>query len=89
VHGYSKQTGHHTPLFSTPQQIESTDHAVKMLLQKGVAANQLVIGSGFYGSLFQVENQYLVELYQPAKFIGMLNYKTYRDSILNNGYELK
>ena len=32
VHGFSKVTGHHTPLYSTPKQVESIDHAVKYLV---------------------------------------------------------
>jgi len=31
INGFSLITGHHTPLYSTPQQIESTDNAVRYL----------------------------------------------------------
>jgi chitinase len=40
INGYSTVTGHHTPLYSTPEQIESTDHAVKYLDSIGVSKNK-------------------------------------------------
>ncbi len=89
VHGYSKKSGHHTPLFSTPEQIESTDHAVKVLLQCGIPANKIIIGAAFYGRFFETENNYPVDLYQPAKFAHSFSYKNILDSIIKNGFEIK
>jgi chitinase len=54
VHGYSTSSGHHTPLYSTPQQIESTNNAVQLLLKKGVPAKKLVIGAAFYGRFLRL-----------------------------------
>ncbi len=90
VHGYSKITGHHTPLFSNSQQIESTDHAVKMLIQQGVERNQIVIGSAFYGRYFRVENINNNGLYQAGYFVKSVSHKFINDSIVNpiNGFEL-
>ncbi len=90
VHGYSKQTGHHTPLYSTSQQIESTDNTVKMLLKRGVAANKLVIGAAVYGRYFQVENTNNNGLYQSGYFFKSVSYKLMNDSIINpaKGFEL-
>ena len=81
VHGYSKNSGHHTPLFSTPQQIESTDHAVKMLLSKNIPADKIVIGAAFYGRLFQAESGFPVDLYEPAHFKDMVGYNDYENII--------
>ena len=48
VNGYSKVTGHHTPLYSTKKEEESTDKAVSNLLKIGIPAGKLVIGAAFY-----------------------------------------
>lgn len=53
VNGYSKVTGHHTPLFSVHQEEESTDRAVQYLLNLGIPANKLVIGSAFYTRVWE------------------------------------
>ncbi len=88
VHGYSKSSGHHTPLYSTPEQIESTDHAVKLLLQAGVPAAQLVIGAAFYGRFFQIDEGYPVDLYEPCHFLHGFSSKDMQDSLsINNGFE--
>ncbi|HRP56464.1 glycosyl hydrolase family 18 protein [Agriterribacter sp.] len=47
VNGYTTVSGHHTPLYSTPQQKESTDHGVQMMLAKGVPADKIVVGAAF------------------------------------------
>ncbi len=90
VHGYSKLSGHHTPLYSTPQQIESTDHAVQQLLKAGVPPNQLVIGAAFYGRFFQIDEGSPVDLYQPCHFSHGFSYKDSGDSLsIKNGFEKK
>jgi chitinase len=90
VHGYSVISGHHTPLYSTPQQIESTDHAVKMLIKAGVPKNMLVIGGAFYGRFFQIEEGSNVDLYMPCKFSHGFSFKNINDSIsAKNGFEIK
>jgi chitinase len=87
VHGYSRISGHHTPLYSTPQQTESTDHAVQLLLKAGVPADKLVIGAAFYGRFFQIENGNDVGLYRPCKFSHGFSYNSIRDSISEkNGF---
>jgi chitinase len=89
VHGYSKVSGHHTPLYSTPKQSESTDHAVQMLLKKGVPANKLVIGAAFYGRFFQIEGDAPVALYQPCHFSHGFSSKFLADSICAaNGFSV-
>jgi chitinase len=88
VHGYSTTSGHHTPLYSTPQQTESTDHAVQLLLQAGVPAEQLVIGAAFYGRFFKIEQGNPVDLYEPCKFSHGFSSKYMEDSLTkNNGFE--
>lgn len=90
VHGYSTTSGHHTPLYSTPAQIESTDHAVQMLLKAGVPADQIVIGAAFYGRFFQIDDGHPVDLYQPGHFSHGFSYKDSGDSLsVKNGFEKK
>jgi chitinase len=88
VHGYSTTSGHHTPLYSTPQQTESTDHAVQLLLQEGVPAGHLVIGAAFYGRFFKIEAGNPVDLYKPCVFSHGFSSKYMEDSLaINNGFE--
>ena len=68
VHGYSTVTGHHTPLYSTPEQKESTDHAVNWLLSIGVPSHKLVIGAAFYARVFEGVENINNGLYQSCTF---------------------
>ncbi|MBL7766418.1 MAG: glycoside hydrolase family 18 protein [Chitinophagaceae bacterium] len=87
VHGFSKTSGHHTPLYSTPQQIESTDHAVQMLLKAGVPANKLVIGAAFYGRFFKIDDGHTTGLYQACHFSHGFSHKNMYDSLSEkNGF---
>ena len=74
VHGFSATSGHHTPLYSTPQQQESTDHAVQLLLEKGIPPQQLVIGAACYGRFFEMTSD-SIGLYQPCKFVRGFSHK--------------
>ena len=68
VGGYSKVTGHHTPLYSTPQNEGSVDAGVRLLEQHGVPAKKIVVGAAFYGRMFENAQDSLNGLYQQAKF---------------------
>ncbi|WP_266368561.1 glycoside hydrolase family 18 protein [Tellurirhabdus rosea] len=68
VHGFSTATGHHTPLYSTPEQRESTDAAVQALLAKGVPARKLVIGAAFYTRMWEGVAPTNNGRYQPGTF---------------------
>lgn len=68
VNGYSGTTGHHTALYSTAQQKESADNAIKALLQKGVPAGKIVIGAAFYGRVWEGVPAEKNGLYQKGKF---------------------
>ncbi len=68
VHGYSTVTGHHTPLYSTAQQKESTDNAVRFLDSISVPRNKMVIGAAFYARIFENVTDENNGLYQTTKF---------------------
>ncbi len=68
INGYATETGHHTALYSTPHQAESTDNAVKYLLAAGVPSRKIIIGAAFYARVWEnvpAENH---GLYQSGKF---------------------
>lgn len=87
VNGNSTITGHHTPLYATPQQIESIDHAVRYLDSVGVPKNKMIIGAAFYGRVFDVEQDTLHGLYQKGKFNKGISYKDLnKDSLQKQGF---
>lgn len=87
VHGYSKISGHHTPLYSTPQQKESGDNAVTRLIQAGVPANKIILGAAFYGRMFEVSDTTNNGLYLPANFYHGISYSRLFDSVsTSNGF---
>ncbi|MDE3249879.1 MAG: glycoside hydrolase [Bacteroidota bacterium] len=87
VSGFSTISGHHTPLYSTEKQKESTDHGVQMMLAAGVPANKIVIGAAFYGRLFSVNDTINNGLYLPGKFEHGFSYSRIADTLSNaNGF---
>jgi chitinase len=75
VSGYDTISGHHTPLYSTPQQVESTDHAVQYLESIGVPASKLAIGVAFYARIFKDVDSINDGLYRPCRFWRGVSYK--------------
>ncbi len=75
VNGYATVTGHHTPLYSTSQQVESTDHAVRYLDSIGVPPYKLVIGMAFYGRIFKDVDSLNHGLYRPCEFMRGVSYR--------------
>lgn len=69
VGGYSKVTGHHTPLYSTAMQERSADQAINALINVGVDKNKIVVGAAFYGRMWENVQDSLNGLYQQGKFI--------------------
>lgn len=68
VNGYSLVTGHHTPLYSTPQNMLSVDWGVTQLLNFGVPKEKIVIGAAFYGRVWENVPDSNNGLYQSGKF---------------------
>ena len=88
VNGNSKQTGHLTSLYSTPDQQESTDHSVMLLDSIGVPMNKVVIGIAFYARTFNKVDDTNHGLYQPGKFSGYVNFKDIDDKLgKSSGFE--
>lgn len=81
VNGYSTTTGHHTPLYSTPQQVPSVDNGVRFLDSVGVAPGKIVIGAAFYARVFGGVPSQKQGLAQAGKFKQTFNYKDFTDSL--------
>src|SRR5687768_14177310 len=81
VNGNSVVTGHHTGLYSSPEQHESTDNAVQYLVKLGIPSNKLVIGAAFYGRIWENVAEKKNGLYQSGKFKKGVNYKNFEQEI--------
>ncbi len=77
VNGATPHTGHHTALYSTPQQKDSTDNAVQFLLRKGVAPEKIVIGAAFYARVWEQVNANNNGLYQAGVHVDGANYNDF------------
>jgi chitinase len=89
VHGASSVSGHHTPLYSTTQQMESTDNGVRRMIAAGVSPAKIVIGAAFYGRLFEVADTLNNGLYRPAHFYHGISNRSFSDTINTaNGFTL-
>jgi chitinase len=75
VNGYATLTGHHTPLYSTPSEVESTDHAVHYLDSIGVPPGKVVIGLAFYARIFRNVDSINNGLYRPCQFFKGASYR--------------
>jgi chitinase len=74
VNGNSVQTGHHTPLFSTPIQEESTHKAVRWLIKHDVPKSKIVIGAAFYARVWENVDTFNDGLYQKGKFLKTVDF---------------
>ncbi len=83
--GYSTVTGHHTPLYSTPSQSESTNSAVRFLDSLGVPEKQIVIGAAFYARVWADVGDANDGLYQPGTFHRYLGFKDFDNYFGKNG----
>ncbi len=77
VNGYASKTGHHTALYSTPQQFECTDQAVNQLINFRVPKNKIVIGAAFYGKVWENVPDTANGLYQNGKYIGNIMFRNF------------
>src|SRR6202007_3145966 len=68
VNGYSKMTGHHTPLYSNSLQKESADNAIRFLDSIHVPLNKIIIGAAFYAREWDSVSNAGNGLYQAGRF---------------------
>ena len=87
VNGNSTITGHHTPLYSTAEQIESADNAVQFFDSIHFPLSKIVIGAAMYGRIFNVDVDAHNGLYQPGSFDRGISWKNFNlDSMQQQGY---
>src|SRR4029077_21014216 len=87
VNGNSTITGHHTPLYSTPGQIESTDNAIRFFDSIHFPLHKIVIGAAMYGRIFNVDRDAENGLYQPGSFDHGISWKDFnKQSMQDQGY---
>ncbi|MEO7530885.1 MAG: glycoside hydrolase family 18 protein [Sediminibacterium sp.] len=77
ITGYDTVTGHHTGLYSTLKQKESCDHAVQLLLTKGVPRKKLLIGAAFYARIWENVSNENDGLYGKGKFLRGVSYNSF------------
>jgi chitinase len=82
VGGYSKVTGHHTPLYSNKEQSASADYGVRYLLDLGVPARKIVIGAAFYGRSWKGVKNENKGLYQSGTFKSFIPHHRF-DEVLS------
>ena len=81
INGYSTATGHHTALYSRPEQKESTDHCVQWLLKHQVPAKKLIIGAAFYARVWANVANKNNGLYQKGTFKYGVDYKQFSNKL--------
>jgi chitinase len=89
INGYSLETGHHTALYSRPEQKESTHNCVQYLIKIGVPRDKLVIGAAFYGRIWENVPNQNNGLYQSGKFKSFVDYHRFAKEITpEQGFQL-
>ena len=81
INGYSTVTGHHTALYTTPAQRESTDNAVQYLIKIGVPREKIVIGAAFYARIWENVSAEKNGLYQTGKFKSFTDYRQFPEQL--------
>jgi chitinase len=82
-------TGHHAGLYSTVQQKESTDNAVRYLDSLHIPLSKLVIGAACYARVYEQVKNTNNGLYQSGRFQRFVVYKSYNQVFTpRNGYTL-
>jgi chitinase len=75
ITGFDTVTGHHTGLYGNSKQSLSCDAAIQLLKQKGVPSRKLLIGSAFYGRVWQGVSAENNGLYGTGKFLRGVSYR--------------
>jgi chitinase len=81
VNGFDTSTGHHTALYSTGHQKESTNSAVMQLINKGVPANKLTLGVAFYGRVWAAVADSNYGLYQTGQYRNNVEFKNFQTQL--------
>ena len=77
VSGFSKVTGHHTPLKDYRPDQQSTEKCVNWLMQHGAKNKQLMIGAAFYARVWEQVAPDNRGLYNTGNFKQGVSYKNF------------
>lgn len=89
INGFSKETGHHTALYSNPSQQVSTDYAVQFLDSIGVPLEKVVIGAAFYARVWGNVPSENNGLYQSGQFMRGIGYPELDTALsTENGFKI-
>ena len=75
VNGGSSTTGHHSSLYSTSQQPNSSDGVVNFLDSIGVPREKMILGAAFYARTWEDVDSLSNGLYQKGNFKSSVLYK--------------
>lgn len=81
INGYATETGHHTALYSTAKQRESTDNAVQYLLKIGIDPKKIIVGAAFYARVWENVPAADNGLYQTGKFKQGIPYRSFPERL--------
>jgi chitinase len=81
VSGFATTTGHHTALYSNPDQKESTHNAVQWLIRNGVDPAKIIIGAAFYARIWENVPAQNNGLYQAGKFQSAAAYRHFPEKL--------
>jgi chitinase len=81
INGYSTTTGHHTALYSTAYQKESTDNAVQYLIKKGIPRDKIVIGAAFYARVWENVPAKNNGVNESGKFKTSIDFRKFPESL--------
>ncbi|MEI8058587.1 MAG: glycoside hydrolase family 18 protein [Ferruginibacter sp.] len=84
VGGYSKVTGHHTPLKDYRPEQESIQKCVTWLLQHKIKSEQLIIGAAFYARVWEKVLPENNGLYNSGNFKRGVSYKDFKTYFTNS-----
>jgi len=77
ITGNDTITGHHTGLYSTKLQLESCDHAIRLLRKKGVPLHKMVLGAAFYARIWENVEADNDGLRGRGKFLRGVSYRNF------------
>jgi chitinase len=81
VSGNAVVTGHHTALYSTPEQEPSVASGIRTLDSLGVPRNKIVIGAAFYARVWSDVDSVNHGLYRPGTFTAFAGYREFEERL--------
>lgn len=81
VGGYSKVTGHHTSLYSTPAQKRSADNVMRYFESMNVPLQKIIIGAAFYARTWEQVSNKNNGLYQAGTFKSFIAFSQFKSRL--------